>query len=406
MDRRNFLKMGLTGGAAGPVGAVAPMPIIRQAFAAAPIFPTYKAVVCIMLHGGNDAFNMLVPTSAAAGTGYGTYQGLRAGAGLAVNNVDLNLAAAFPGTGPLASGVNNPYYAAANASGNVLHNSYRKGVYDLSVSKGIALGVNGMMPELARLITDNKASIVANTGTLVEPMTRNDYVNKLKQRPLFLFAHNHQRRAIDTGIGDNLSTIGWAGRIADNWAGVNAPSSFGLNFSYAGNDRMLIGNTTSPLVLKTGAPSGYKGMNINAAGDTGRRAAFAALINQFSGDPFKDLYNRKLRESTGTVDTLGAAWPATSSFAAIADSYGAPLFTVPDQATTGVGSNIGKSLIRQLESVAEMIRLGRTTLGLKRQFFVVQLGGFDNHSDQATKHPRLLRELSIALYDFQLAMES
>jgi len=406
MERREFLKMILNAGAAGAIGSVASLPLIRQAFAAAPVFPSYKAVVCILLHGGNDSFNMLIPMSAAVGTGYPTYQGLRAGAGLAVNNVDLNLAASFSGAAPLASGINSPYYAPSSASGNVLQNSYRKGVYDLNASKGIPLGVNGLMPELARLLTDNKASIIANTGTLVQPMTRNDYINNLKKRPLFLFAHNQQRRAIETGIGDNLSTIGWAGRIADNWAGVNAPSSFGLNYSYAGNHRMLIGNTTSPMILKTGAPAAYNGMKINVASDTSRRAAFASMFGLATTDPFKSLYNRKLNESISTIDALGAAWPATSSFAAVSDSYGAPLFTVPNQTTTGLGSNIGGSLIRQMESVAEMIRLGRTTLGLNRQFFVVQLGGFDNHTDQASKHPRLLRELSIALYQFQLAMES
>ncbi len=405
MDRRKFLKMGLTAGAAGVVGTVVPFPMIREALAVNPGFGTYKATVCILLHGGNDALNMLVPTSATPGSGYATYQGLRAGAGLAVNNVDLNLATAFAGAGSLASGANSAYYAAADANGTALQNSYRKGVYDLSASKGIPLGVNGMMPELARLITDNKASVIANAGTLVEPINRNEYINKLKRKPLFLFAHNHQRRAIETGIGDNLSTEGWAGRIADDWGDVNFNASFGLNYSYSGSGRLQMGALTGPMQLKSGAPTAFTGMDITKPGDVNRRAAFSALINQAAG-PFMSLYSRMVNDSMGAIDQLGANWPATSSFSAVADSYGAPLFTVPDKLTTGLGNNLSSGLIRQLESVAEMINIGRNTLGLKRQFFVVQLGGFDNHSDQASKHPLLLRQLSIALYDFQMAMES
>lgn len=405
MDRRDFLKMGLTAGAAGVVGSVLPFPMMREALAANPGFGTYKATVCILLHGGNDALNMLVPTSATAGSGYATYQGLRAGAGLAVNNVDLNLPVAFPTGGLLASGVGNPYYAAANANGTALHNSYRKGVYDLSASKGIPLGVNGLMPELARLITDNKASIIANVGTLVEPINRNQYINNLKRKPLFLFAHNQQRRAIETGIGDNLSTVGWAGRIADDWGDVNFNASFGLNYSYSGSGRLQMGALTAPMQLNSGPPRAFKGMDITKSGDVNRRAAFAALINQTAG-PFRNLYSRMLNDSMGAVDQLRANWPTISSFSAVTNAYGAPLFSLPGKLTTGLGKDMSNSLIRQMESVAEMINIGRNTLGLKRQFFVVQLGGFDTHADQVSKHPLLLRQLSTALYDFQMAMES
>ncbi|MDQ7058181.1 MAG: DUF1501 domain-containing protein [Ghiorsea sp.] len=405
MDRRHVLKMGLTAGAAGVVGSVLPLPMMREALAANPGFPSYKATVCILLHGGNDALNMLVPTSATAGSGYGTYQALRSGAGLAVNNVDLNLPVTFPTGGVLASGAGSPYYAAANASGSTLHNCYRKGVYDLSTSKGIPLGVNGLMPELARLITDNKASIIANVGTLVEPITRNEYLNNLKRKPLFLYAHNHQRRAIETGIGDNLSAEGWAGRIADDWGNVNANPNFGLNYSYAGGGRLQMGALTAPMQLRNGAPTAFKGLDITKTSDVNRRAAFKALISQAT-DPFKSLYSRMLNDSMGAVDQLRANWPATSSFAAVTNAYGAPLFSLPNLTTTGLGVHISNNLIPQMESVAEMINIGRNTLGLKRQFFVVQLGGFDTHADQVSKHPLLLRELSTALYDFQMAMES
>jgi len=285
-----------------------------------------------------------------------------------------------------------------------MHNSYRKGVYDLT-GKGIPLGVNGLMPELARLIADNKASIIANTGTLVAPMTKDEFVNKTVLRPLFLFAHNHQARAVQTGIADNLSGVGWAGRIADDWGNVNGNSAFGLNYTY-GNSRMQMGRATSPQALSTGTPEKYAGMDINKAEDVDRRGLFKALYSVGSGDKFKSNYNRALGGSMDTIDSVAGNWPAISSFSDVTDSYGNPLFTAPDMAATGLDKEIGSGLIKQLESVAEMIRIGRDVLGLKRQFFRVSMGGFDHHASQIDKHPTQLRELSIALYQFQLAMES
>ena len=106
------------------------------------------------------------------------------------------------------------------------------------------------MPELARLVEDKKASVVSNVGALVKPVSQGTKSHALSDAqktadlPKFLFAHNHQRRVMQTGIADQLNASGWAGRIADLWSGVNSP--LGLNISYYGNNRMLIGDSTPP----------------------------------------------------------------------------------------------------------------------------------------------------------------
>jgi hypothetical protein len=65
--------------------------------------------------------------------------------------------------------------------------------------------------------------------------------------PKFLFAQNHQRWAAQTEIANQHFVSGWAGRIAELWSGIN--STVDLNISYFGNDRMLRGNITPPLIL-------------------------------------------------------------------------------------------------------------------------------------------------------------
>ena len=50
---------------------------------------------------------------------------------------------------------------------------------------------------------------------------------------------------------------------------------------------------------------------------------------------------------------------------------------------------VNSSLHQQLNLVARLIE-GRASHGLKRQVFFCAMGGFDNHGNLLTEHPRLL----------------
>jgi uncharacterized protein (DUF1501 family) len=60
-------------------------------------------------------------------------------------------------------------------------------------------------------------------------------------------------------------------------------------------------------------------------------------------------------------------------------------------------------LAAQLEMVARMIQQG-PNLGLKRQVFMVGVGGFDLHDNLPTQHPLLLKMVSDACAEFDTAM--
>ena len=120
---------------------------------------------------------------------------------------------------------------------------------------------------------------------------------------------------------------------------------------------------------------------------------------------FKDRYNRMQLRSFQLTDMLAEAWESTASiFDGLTSSYGQPLFSVPEQDILGIDDNINGGLIRQLEAVARMIAYSQSQTGIKRQIFFVQQGGYDTHGAQRYNHPLLLRELSLALWDFQQAM--
>lgn len=414
-NRRDFVRSLLGASVAGALGPVGQLALMREAAAAtAPAFNDYKALVCIFLYGGNDSFNMIVPNASGANNaqGYSNYQAIRGS--LAVSDTALDRHAA-----------GNPYHVDGTEE-----SAYLKGLYSLA-DKNIDLGINAVMPEVAQLIHANKAAVIANVGNLVAPVTRSEVKAKTANLPLFLFAHNHQQRALQTGQGNNLNDVGWAGRIADNWAGINSNSPVGLNISYAGSDRMLIGNTTVPLAIKTGAPPTYSEMKKdNNNSDTDRRAIFRALAglenvsstgkvsfnsaNTYtSSDPFKAFYGAAARKSLDVFDLLADAWGNhTVSYTNKTDMYGNDLFTVPTSTQTGFSNDIRGGLIQEMEAVAKMIDIGAQNafsnpVGTphNRQIFMIKLGGFDTHAAQVSKHPLLLRELSLALGKFQAAME-
>ena len=413
--RREFLQTLLASSATGALGSLGQLALMNEASAATPGFSDYKAMVCVFLYGGNDSFNMLIPTGENSLTGYSSYAESRGS--LAVANRPL----IYPG-GNLNKASGNPYYANGLAA-----ESYLKGHYPMAASQGFELGVNGVMPELAHLISTNKASVVSNIGNLVEPVSRAQIQAETANLPLFLFAHNHQQRALQTGQGNNLNDVGWAGRIADNWPGINSGSPMGLNISYAGSDRMFIGENSNPLVVSPGNPPQVYDMK-KAIYDThtDRRALFQAMHGvqnnsatgftsydasrtYTSSSRFERLFSGSSRKSMSVFDLLNDAWRGHTLNYSQKDSYGEDLFSVPSAADLGFENPIKGQFIAQMEAVAKMIDMGVkdnfASGGYNRQIFMVSLGSFDTHSDQASKHPLLLRELSLGLSKFQTAME-
>lgn len=411
-QRRDFLRTLVAGGAAGALGSMGQLALMREASAASPGFSDYKAMVCVFLYGGNDSFNMIMPSGTDVLTGHPAYAASRGE--LSVANTPL----AF-GDGTLSPGAGNPYY-----SNGETNEAYLKGLYNIGST---GLGINGVMPEFAHLVANNKASVMSNIGNLVRPVTRAGIKAKTADLPLFLFAHNHQQRALQTGQGNNLNDVGWAGKIADDWAGINSDSPLGLNISYAGSDRMLVGNNSVPLAIGTGTPPRFADMYKNVyAAHSDRRALFKALAgdentsitnkisfganNTFKAqDPFASMLGASSKKSMAAFDLLYESLDGYTSSYTSKDSYGNDLFTAPTADQLGLADDIGGRLLSQLGAVAKMIEIGATSRfgssEYNRQIFMVSLGGFDTHSEQDTKHPLLLRELSLALSSFQKALD-
>src|ERR1700679_2319770 len=153
LTRRDFIRRS----ACAAVGTVAMTSAIRDlrlmnAAVAQTGITDYKALVCIFLQGGNDSNNMIIPTIQSQ---YNNYASIR--------------------TPVLAI----PY-------GNLL------GVTSLNPD-GNNYGLHPSCPEMQTLFGEGKLAFMFNTGTLVYPINRTQYLNNLVAKPPQLFSHADQQ---------------------------------------------------------------------------------------------------------------------------------------------------------------------------------------------------------------------
>ncbi len=312
----------------------------------------YKALVCVFLNGGNDNVNTVIPRDAAT---HALYHAVRPN--LALPLADLTAATHL-----------NPLTPPSGGRQYALHPS---------------------MPELAGLFDSGRCALVANVGTLVEPVTRASYQAGLVDVPPQLFSHSDQTVFWQTSRPDVTQKIGWGGRIADLLQSQNANAQLPMSLSLAGQNVFQTGTAVQPYSVGTNGPverQGYYGEY-----HAGRRAAINALLNHPQGHILERAVAGIQRRSIDLYGDVRAAIDAVPAFAT----------PVPAGFSTGNGSILGgfNGLVAQLRMVARLIA-ARAALGQRRQVFYVSIGGFDFHDRLEEDHGDLMRALSLALKMF------
>jgi uncharacterized protein (DUF1501 family) len=317
----------------------------------------YKALVCVFLYGGNDYGNTVVPYDNASYDLYSTIRG--GGAGRTAGGIALGQSAMTPALlSPLAAPVDA-----------------------LGVARQFAL--NPAMTALAGLFNGGQAAVQLNVGPLVKPLTRAQYNNSdhaLYPRPPQLFSHNDQQSIWQSSSPEG-STVGWGGNMADLALSLNTAATFTC-MSVTGNAVFLSGDTALQYQVSTGGA-----IKINAAaagasvyGSTAVSAAINGLLKQSRAHVLESEYTKvstRALAAEGLVTSALAAAPPTTVFAT-------------------------DSLAQQLKMVARLIK-GRSTLGARRQVFLVSQGGFDLHDNLIRDHGPLLGKVSEAMAAFYAA---
>jgi len=344
-SRRDFFRKSLLGTAGLSVGAggLAALDSMNMLATAADQcdLTGYKALVCVFLGGGNDANNLIVPRSQSDWNQYNADRG-----NLALDrNTLLPITPATP--------------------------------------DGRDWGLHPAAGKLQTLFQQQKLAILGNVGTLLYPTTRADWLAESVAVPPQLFSHNDQSLQWQTSWSDQIGKLsGWGGRLADLVACSNDNQDVSMSISINGSNTFQIGNEVfSYQVSTSGAPelTGFWG-----GGQAERRVATRGMYDL----PNDNLFQRQFAElSARAIDT-------NSQLQQKLDSTTPPA-AIPTDGTT--------YLTDQLRMVAHLIKI-RAQLGVKRQVFFVEQGGFDTHEEQINAHTDLLNNVSESLNYFQLAM--
>jgi len=336
MKRRSFLQHAgaLAGSAAlGQLGILA---------AHAANANDYKALVCVFLYGGNDANNTIVPMDTA---GYANYAQTRSY--LALPQSQLL---------PLAVAGGTPQY-----------------------------GLHPALPGLQSLWNSGSLAIVANVGTLVQPLTKAQYLSTTALKPQSLFSHIDQQHQWQASISSTSSSnSGWGGRLSDQLAAMNVSSRIPPMISTGGNNLFVTGAASQALVIPTSGSFGLAGFpNDNA--DVVRRGALVELL-----DVDQDV---NLTQAAQTIMSSALTSSAILN----------PILTTTDATLAARFAGLTSNLSQQLLAIAKVIE-ARSILGASRQVFLVTLGSFDTHTNQLNQQQDLFTQLDPALTAFHGAM--
>jgi uncharacterized protein (DUF1501 family) len=341
-NRRRFLACAAAGGLAYAFGRT-PQAVSATTIGSDAGFADYKALVCVFLFGGNDSFNMVVPSSAAE---YAAYAAAR-----------QNLA--IPQSSLLPVGA--------------LH------------------GLHPSMSEVATLFGQDEAcAIVANVGPLIEPTTKAQYQSRSVHLPPQLFSHNDQQDQWHALKGEATLKSGWGGRIADALTapGAATPLSqpLAVNLSLSGQTLFQAGVASVPYTMGATGPVPFFGLEGTDAYTLARRAAFENILRGNHATVYERAYSEVQQRALAGAARINDALTIVRSPNAL------PF------ATAFPGSPLGQ----QLRTVAELIAV-RDRLEVNRQIFFVATGGFDTHDAQAADQPGLLGNLSSCLAAFYRA---
>ncbi len=339
MKRRDFIKKSFF-----TVSAISPMASLlsmTDKLNAANIGGDYKAIVCLLLEGGADTFNMVVPTNKSL---YKDYENVRK------------------------------------------HLSLKRETI-LSINENYGFRKN--MSDMQELFLNKNIAIVSNVGTLVKPTTLQEIEDGLAQLPNQLFAHNTQRDLWMLANSKELINRGWAARVADRL--YSKPNPY-FNVSVDGPNLMQTGSKSDFIEFDDASISPDTMISYGFGPESGGSAlgkVYQKLYEQKQNDNnlLMRVFTQKRVKELNRNKTLENLFDNVAEF---------------DYFSTGI-HEVGKPLGKQLETVAKILSVKDNFPNkTKRQIFFVNHHGWDTH-DSDNEHQ--VAYLSQSLGAFYKALE-
>lgn len=307
----------------------------------------YKAIVYVIMGGGADTFNLLVPHSDCPNKDmYAEYANVRGDIAILKNDL-------------------LPINAGTNQSCSVF-------------------GVHPKLPFLQQLYNVGDASFFANTGVLHAPSTKRNY-RQIQSRTR-LFGHGQQQDVQKVDPDGDVFNSGVLGRITDILT-----------------DKGFLTASTS-----TGAGGAAGARAINS--DPQKSPPATYFSGTFAPSPFdptpsittmRQLINRLNNATTLSSGLFAETWSDAVLKSLNDNDYFHELLNLVNLETYFPDSKIGNDL----KLVSRMIK-ARNDRQVERDVFVVGYGSFDSHRDLKESHDRLFEQTNNALESFVSEMKN
>jgi len=385
ISRRHFLKHSGALGAMTTAGIPMVLNLLPSAAMAAPGDP-YKALVCVFLAGGNDAYNTVVRCDSAAGVA----RYLSARPEIALSDAT----------------VNDARYA-----------------LDLTGRNHTTAGKLMLHPNLSKLrerFGRGEVAILGNVGPVVDATLKPSEFDPASVRvPPKLFSHNDQQSVWQSGKPDG-ATSGWGGELVRRFAALNTIQQSGTSTAVPSH---LFSSLAVEASAVFSAGTNFKASTESAAAVVSPLGVASAGVLQPGDSVLVGAHTREsllfpifnglnglstLTTSTGTtkhlieldyqskLNSANTAWQLMTDAQRLSGFVAAP-------------PPADNQLAKQLQAVLNVIKArtqGQISYG--RQVFFVQLSGFDTHSGQTRggAHDALLAQLDAALDYFYAQLGS
>jgi len=300
----------------------------------------YKALVCILLSGGSDSHNMLIPHEENRYNQYATTR-----SSVAIPRDELHR-------------LNNTDF-----------------------------GVHPAMQGIQNLFNDNKLSFIANIGTLLQPLAKDEVWQNEQLLPLGLFSHSDQTQQWQTSLPNSRSNIGWGGRLADMLSSMNNNDRISMNVSLSGNNIFQTGGASVEYSIDPDDGSiGIEGYSADSTDefDVARRKAIDNIVDANYADIYRKTY----------IDVIKTSRDANTEFTEALDA-------TPFLRDSFSNNDFSSAMHMIAKTIA-----ARETLGMRRQIFFVELEGWDHHDELLTSQAELLTILNAGMQEFDAALET
>jgi uncharacterized protein (DUF1501 family) len=327
--------------------------LAQQSSHAADTSGPYKALVCLFMSGGSDSHNWVVPTDA---TGYADYAAARRELAWPANRLQ-------------------PIFTSGQASGR-------------------SFGMAEELAPLRRWYEAGQAAWVANVGPLVRPVTKAEF-QAGTDLPQKLFSHNDQQSTWQS-LSPEGARSGWGGRMGDILMSANAQPVF-TAVSATGNAVFLSGSSVTQYQVSADGPVAVNGLNGS---------------NYFGSNAGPALLRRSLADAGNSaalqaevVRVMQRSISASAVLQTVLPGVNVPAIpaTLISPGTGSTATLNTDALARQLRMVAQMIGAG-PTLGMRRQVFMVSMGGFDTHANQMRDQPSQMARVALSVDYFLSAL--